>query len=350
MPILPPALRLGDTIGVVSPASDEAGRFPHRRRRAARFLESCGYRVKFAAHALETGSYTAGDAHRRADDLHALWRDPEVAAVITAVGGNNTNQLLGLVDFGLISANPKILIGASDACALLTAIWTVTGLTTYMGPQLMPQLGEEGGCLPYTATSLIGTLTGIHRAGALVPSTAWTDERTEWAVTEKAPRGPRKLRANPGPVTLKGGSATGPVYATNIDTLLRLAGTPYWPDLAGHILLLESSSASTSVLDAQLTQLRQMGVLGGLAGLGFGRFPQTGCGQPSDGFTSLLGEVLNDFTGPVVASLDIGHTDPMLTIPYGIRTRLIAQEDVRLELLEPAVVNPGTAPTLKVSQ
>ncbi|MGP3683422.1 S66 family peptidase [Streptomyces sp. IBSNAI002] len=348
--MLPPALRAGATIGVLSPSSDEAGRFPLRRRRAVRFLESCGFRVKFAPGALRTGPYTAGDAQQRADDLHGLWQDQDVSAVIAAVGGNNSNQLLDLLDFDLIAANPKILVGCSDTCALLTAIWTRCGLTTFMGPQLMPQFGEVGGCLDYTLASFVGVLTRSRPPGVLTYAPAWTDERTDWAAGERVPGGPRKLRRNPGPSVLRTGSATGPVHAVNTDTLLRMAGTPYWPDLSGHILLLESSVPSPAVLDAQLTQLRQMGVLDTLAGLGFGRFPGTSEGPPEPEPDSLLRGVLRDFRGPVVAGLDIGHTDPMLTVPYGIRTHLSAHQEVRLVFTEAAVTDRGPARTTEAGR
>ncbi|MEU8621222.1 S66 peptidase family protein [Streptomyces sp. NPDC048623] len=319
--ISPPALRPGGTIGIFAPSSDEAGRFPSRADRAARFLRAEGFRVKAAPNAFATGLFTAGPARQRVEDLHSLWADPEVDVVLATVGGNNTNELLDLVDYDFIASCPKILVGYSDTTALLTAVWSRTGLTTFMGPQLMPQFGEVGGCLPYTLASFRKVLGEARPAGPIAPSTQWTDVRGDWSGPDDEPRG---LVATSGPRVVKPGAATGPVFAANLDTLLRLAGTRYWPDLKGHVVLLESGDSSPSRLAAQLTQLRHAGVLAGAVGLGLGRFPAAG--ESSALLADTLRDAFRDFPGPVVADLDIGHTDPMICVPNGIAVSLEASE------------------------
>ncbi|MEW1639862.1 S66 peptidase family protein [Streptomyces sp. NPDC093801] len=337
--ILPPALRPGGTIGIFAPSSDEAGRFPARTARAARFLRGEGFRLKPAPNALATGPLTAGSARQRVDDLHCLWADPEVDAVLATVGGNNTNELLDLVDYDLIASRPKILVGYSDTTALLTAVWSRTGLTTVMGPQFMPQFGEVGGCLPYTLASFRKVLGEARPSGPIAPSTQWTDVRGDWSGPDDEPRA---LVAANGPRVVKPGTAQGPVFAANLDTLLRLAGTRYWPDLTGHVVLLESGDPSPSRLAAQLTQLRHTGLLTAPVGLGLGRFPATG--ESSALLIATLHDALRDFPGPVVADLDIGHTDPMICVPNGIVVTLEASEDSLdsphplLTFEEPAVI------------
>ncbi|MEU4583276.1 S66 peptidase family protein [Kitasatospora aureofaciens] len=339
--LVPPALHEGDIIGVLSPSSDEAGNFPYRRDRAVRALEKLGLRVVFAPGALRTGAYTAGDARQRADDLHTLWAAAEVKAVIAAVGGNNSNQLLDLVNYELLRSTPKLLVGYSDTTALLTAVWVRTGLTTVMGPQLMPQFGEAGGCFDYTLKTFRSLINGFKPMSDIAPSTWWTDERGDWSAQDEQPR---RLIASAGPRTLRAGTAAGPVYGANLDTLLRLAGTPYWPDLTGHVVLLEASSPSLSLLDAQLTQLRQTGALDGIVALGFGRFPGTSHarhpGTP-DGIEQMVGDVFQGTTWPIVLGLDFGHTDPMFPVPYGVTALLEADEHrVRFGFSEIAVRAP----------
>ncbi|TDD14605.1 LD-carboxypeptidase [Nonomuraea diastatica] len=314
--VLPPALRPGDTIGVLSPSSDEAARYPRRRLRAAGFLRDHGYQVRFAPSACSTGDYTAGSPEERAEDLHRLFADPSVTAIVTAIGGNNSNQLLDLLDFDLIAANPKLLIGYSDVTALLTAIWWRTGLGVVMGPQLLPQFGEYGGCLDYTMRAWRRTLENPAPAELIDASPAWTDEFLPW---DSADDRARATHANAGPWALRPGRATGPLYGANLTTLLRLAGTPYWPDLTGHLLLLESSLETTpSQLDAELTQLRQTGLLNTISAIGFGRFGHERRLNRPAVLEPVLNRALTGFGGPVVCGLDIGHTDPMFSVPYGL--------------------------------
>ncbi|MFD5485780.1 S66 peptidase family protein [Streptomyces virginiae] len=338
--LLPPALREGDSIGIFSPSSDEAGRFPVRRDRAVLALEELGFRVVFAPGALRTGAYAAGSGRQRAEDLHSLWQAPEVRAVIAAVGGNNCNRLFDLIDYELIASTPKLLIGYSDTTALLTAVWVRTGLTTVMGPQLMPQFGEAGGCLDYTLRSFRSLLSNPRPVGEVMPSTQWTDERGDWTRQDEQLRG---LTLTSAPRTLRSGTAVGPAYGANLATLLRLAGTTYWPDLTGHVVLLESSSSALSLLDAQLTQLRQTGVLDRIAGLGFGRFPGTATAErpgAPNGLDSLVREVFDGYAWPIVTGLDIGHTDPMFSVPYGAMAWLEAGDRVRFGFDESAVQSP----------
>ncbi|MYY04498.1 MULTISPECIES: S66 peptidase family protein [unclassified Streptomyces] len=345
-PLLPFAPAGGAAVGVLSPSSDEAGRFPRRRDRAVAQLEALGHPVRFGPHALDTGGHTAASAEDRVKDLHALFTDPGVGAVLTAIGGNNTNDMLDLVDYGLLAAHPKPLIGYSDATALLTAVWKHTGLVTVMGPQLLPQFGEPGGCLAYTRESWQRVLGGTA-PGPLAHSTHWTDEFLAWDETDDRAR---VLRPNPGPTILREGVAEGPLYGANLETLLRLAGTRHWPTTAGHLLLLETSPGITpSQLAAYLTQLRQTGALAGAAAVGFGRFAQAGPGD--EALNEVLAEgLLGTGHGPVVRDLDIGHTDPMFCVPYGVRAGLTAQDGTCLLTLPDPATRPSPTPLTATSR
>lgn len=326
--ITPSELSPGDTIGLLSPSSPEAARFPRRFARAVHALEALGYSVKLSNNVRCDGLYTAGTPQMRLDDLHELFSDHRVKAIITSIGGSNTNQLLDQLDYRLIASNPKLVIGYSDATALLLAIWQKTGLGVAMGPQLMPQFGEYGGCLDYTVCSLLHLLGPAHGTGVIEPSKTWTDEYLSW---DRDDTRPRIQKPNSGPYIIKPGHTTGWLIGANLPTLLRLAGTEFWPDLCGAILLLETTgSADISEFDAQLTQLRHLGVLSEITGLGFGRFSSESVLDRSPLLAHLVNEVFSTLEGPVVAGLDIGHTDPMLTVPYGIRATLHAVEDFYL--------------------
>jgi len=133
--------------------------------------------------------------------------------------------------------------------------------------------------------------------------------------------------------------AEGSIVAGNVNTLLLLHGTPWWPSLDGTLLCLEDDDeyGKPWMVERQLFQLRQLWAFERAAGLAYGRV------HPAAGFESdaAADEILLRATAgtdlPVAAGLDFSHTDPHLTLPWGVRARLDAGGEVTLELLEPAV-------------
>jgi muramoyltetrapeptide carboxypeptidase len=89
------------------------------------------------------------------------------------------------------------------------------------------------------------------------------------------------------------------------------------------VLLLETSQEAPSPahVDAYLTDLEQLGVVDDAAGLVVAR----PAGSPADQVEQLW-EVVAGRTKqarlPVLAGVDAGHTDPMLTLPLGVTVRL----------------------------
>ncbi len=131
--IRPPALRLGDTVGIVAPASNvklddlEAG---------CAALRELGYKPFYFDSILERDLYFAGSATRRARELEEMFTRDEVRAIICARGGYGSNYLLDILDLNKIKAHPKIFVGYSDLTSLLTYITDSTGLITFHGPMV----------------------------------------------------------------------------------------------------------------------------------------------------------------------------------------------------------------------
>lgn len=128
---LPPRVRPGDAVALVSPSWFGAGAFPHRVGRGRACLESLGLRLKVMPNALAMGDWTAGTPGQRADDLHAAFADSEAAVVLCAIGGNHSNDLLDLLDFDFIRARPKVFQGLSDITVLHCALHRHAGLATF---------------------------------------------------------------------------------------------------------------------------------------------------------------------------------------------------------------------------
>jgi len=341
--IKPPRLAPGDTIGIISPASPISSECPERFVRGVAHLEGMGFTVRVARHAWARHGHTAGTIEQRIEDIHSLFSDPAVRAVLTSVGGLNSNQLLDGLDYDLIARNPKILMGYSDATALLLAIGRRSGLVTFLGPAVLPQFGEPGGLHAYTARWFHRILMQGEAPLELTPSRRCIDEPVcrdgEGAM-------PRRGRPHRGPRTLVPGSAEGPIVAGNLSTLLVLACSPYWPDLDGAILCVEEDEGeSPASLDRMFTQLRTMGVFERIGALLIGRFPRgIGFGR-RDSLKQVLLTAMRGYRLPVAVDFDLGHTDPMFILPNGIRARVELDAAPRLTLLEPAVADRTEQPT-----
>ena len=121
-PLIPRKLRRGDTIRVVAPALSRA------------FVAEHDHSAIIDAHVDERDDFESSSVASRVADLHAAFADPEVAGILTVLGGFNSNQLLPHLDWDLIAANPKIFCGYSDITAVQNAILARAGLVTYSGP------------------------------------------------------------------------------------------------------------------------------------------------------------------------------------------------------------------------
>jgi muramoyltetrapeptide carboxypeptidase len=332
----PERLRKGDVVAVFSPSSSVPSFFPERLDRAERELERLGFLVRRGAHVTDRSGYTAGTPEQRAAEINEAFADSQVSAIHCSIGGNNSNQLLDLIDYDTIRRNPKVLVGYSDSTALVVAVWQMTGLVTYHGPGVLPEFGEFPGAMPYTERSFLETLCEGASPRKLSPPDSWTDDFAEWGDPENWTR-TRPTTPNASWRAVRSGAGEGPLVGGNLETLLKLAGTPFWPDLNGAILFWEEARQTVAQVDAHLTQLRQMAVFSQIAGMIIGRPYHCDASVDVD-FAQVVAQKLDAVPFPVLADVDLGHTDPMLTLPIGVRTRLVVEDaDYEVTILEPAV-------------
>lgn len=133
------------------------------------------------------------------------------------------------------------------------------------------------------------------------------------------------------------GRSEGTIVGGNIGTLLLLAGTKYWPSMRGKILFVEDDEAENpKTIDRFFTQLRHMGVYDQIKGLIIGRFPRCVGLTENDSLEMILQNALKGYRIPVIADFDMGHTDPLMTIPLGAKVSLDATKK-RITLLESVV-------------
>jgi muramoyltetrapeptide carboxypeptidase len=332
--IKPRRLRTGDTIGIVSPAAPLAGLVPHRVDKGVKALKDMGFKVRLGANSLKVSGKMAGSPEERADDLNHFFADSDIAAIFSFIGGNHSRQLLDYLDFDNIRKNPKIFLGYSDPTVLHLAFHTRVGLVSFYGPAVLTQFAENPSNFPYTKSYFERSLTSTEPIGKITPSEQWTDEVLDWFQKKDLERA-RKMKKNKGWEWLKGGSAEGPILGGCLTTMLELKDGDFWPELTGRIFFWETSEDSDDftagerpeLISAELAYLRKSGVFGKIKGMVVG-----GPFGYTDKAMDLLKKVIlkntDGFNFPILFSVDIGHTDPMITVPLGVKTTLDSRGDV----------------------
>jgi muramoyltetrapeptide carboxypeptidase len=301
----PRALRPGDTVGVCAPSGPVN---PDRLARGVSALEELGYRVRVGDAVRKRRRFTAGTPEERLADLHALWADDAVAAIVCARGGAGAVQIIDRLDLDLVRAHPKIFVGYSD----LTLVHLALG-----------RLGQ---------VSVHGPMAAIELADG-------TFDRTSFAAATAG--GPR-YRSDPEDLeTIVPGTAEGVLRGGCLSLLANAVGTPWElrPD-EDTILFLEDVDEAPYRIDRMLWQLRSAGTLARVRGIVFG--DMRGCAPPLEadfGLQDVIREVLAPLGVPVALGLSSGHTNcPSVSLPLGVEARLTSAEDeVRLEVTGDAV-------------
>jgi muramoyltetrapeptide carboxypeptidase len=310
-------LQRGDEVRIVSPAVS-LGFIPEdQKQTAGERLESLGLRLSFSKNAEAMDRFDSSPVEARLSDLHEAFADPGVRAMLTTLGGYNSNGLLGYLDYDLIRANPKILCGFSDITALARAIYARTGLVTYSGPHFTT-FGMKRG-IDYTKEYFERCLMR-EEPFEVLPANHWSDDL--WYQDQEN----RDFVPNPGYEVMHEGEAEGMLLGGHLGTLCLLFGTPFMPDLTGSVLLLEDDEeAQPHHFDRELQSLIHQPGFDGVRGIVFGKF-QRASNMDRDTLMAII-ESTHELDGiPVVASASFGHTTPQFTFPIGGYGRLRAGE------------------------
>jgi len=305
--VKPLALRPGDTVGIVAPASNlkrtelDAG---------CEALRRAGYRPLYFDSILEKDLFFAGSVERRARELEQMFARDDVRAIICARGGYGANYLLTELDIEKISAHRKIFVGYSDITTLLTYFHDVGGFITFHGPMAAKDWSHENG----------------------VDGPSW-----HAAVSGAAPW---DVPLNSEVSGLVEGEAEGILYGGCLSILVASLGTPYEIKTAGTILFIEDFAARPFQIDRMLMQLKLGGHLDAVRGIVFGEMLD--CVQTAHQDYTLqevITRIVGDLGVPVAFGLKSGHvTSCNITLPFGVRAKLAVRGgQVALKILESAV-------------
>ncbi|MHA7268722.1 S66 family peptidase [Arthrobacter sp. HLT1-20] len=320
----PAKLKPDDLIRVIAPARSRAmvAEHDHSNLIEQRFAQM-RLRISYGSRIDERDGFDSSSIESRVSDIHEAFADPEVAGILSVIGGFNSNELLPHLDWDLIAAHPKIFCGYSDITALQNAILAHTGLVTYSGPH-WSSFGMRDH-FEQTQQWFADTLLG-NQAMDLKPATVWTDD--DWFLDQNN----RNPLANDGWWGLQPGAASGRIVGGNLCTLNLLQATPHMPALDGAMLFVEDDYESHPATFARdLTSLLQVPDASGITGLVIGRFQQA-----SRMTRELLDQIIRTQPGlngvPVLANADFGHTSPLMTLPIGGQAELTVGPSNRLRI------------------
>lgn len=331
MAIKPRRLRKGDIIGIVAPSNSASVVDPRIFDIGIRKLESKGFNLRFGNNIREKRGHTAGTVQQRLEDLMNMFEDPEVDAIMTVFGGFNSHQLLHYIDYDVIKENPKIFIGFSDITALSNGFLSRAGLVNFSGPAFITFCQPD---LPEFTERYFDEILMEAKRSTITASEEWAED-SWWR--EPINFGAREWKENKGWDIFRSGIAEGRCVGGNISTLMLLSGTDYWPDMEGSILFLDEDDAETpQTIDRYLTQLRHMGIYDEISGMVVGRFSTKVGFSEDDTLSMIFEEATRGYDFPIISGVDFAHTDPMITIPLGVRC-MVDADNRRIELMESAV-------------
>lgn len=287
MSIAPPALNVGDTIGIFSPSS-----WVEREEieTSKALLESKGYKVFVHPQTYERENQSAGTILQKALAFQGLWQRKDIKAIWAAGGGNRCLHLIDTINFERLKTTPKILIGFSDVTALLNTTYAHTDITTFHGP----------------------VFKSVHKHNQLdhLLNILKGDENVEYPLSDTN--------------ILNPGQASGPLIGGNLSIFQYLPQTLPNDVCEGSILFLEDCNEELSRLDRMLLHLKRLGVLKSINALIFGQFTNLPESGKPFGYTleEIIKEHTHDLDIPILYDMLFGHGKDLYTFPIGCQASI----------------------------
>jgi muramoyltetrapeptide carboxypeptidase len=303
--IRPNALKPGDTIGIIAPASYVEKQQDIDDARKA--VEGLGFKTVIGDHLNDRFGYLAGTDRNRAEDVNAMFRRTDVQGIIAVRGGWGCLRMIPYLDYEMIRRHPKVILGYSDITTVLNAIYLRTGLVTFHGPVAISTFND------YTNEYLRKAVLTPTPIGLVAPPPRSANGHDDTSI-----------------VSLGTGRGTGPLVGGNLSLIVTMLGTPFEIDLRGKVLFLEEVDEEPYRVDRMLTHLWLAGHLQKLAGLVIGKFsncvPKKENPEYPVSFTveELFQERIVPLGIPAIAGVMIGHISSKLTVPIGARATVDA--------------------------
>lgn len=297
------SLKKGDTIGVISPSNPVQGEKKQFIDNGIKKLESLGFNFVFSKHCFGIDKYgiSSGSPQERANDLNKMFSNPDIKAIFCTVGGHTAIQILSLIDYENIKKNPKVFLGMSDIDVLHLAINSKTGLTVFHGAD--PKSGRN-----------------------LDLDIDYTWNNFQDRMIEKS----KNIPASEERICVRDGIAEGKILGCNLSSIIKLAGTSYFPDFTDSILFLEGYSENLKTALPKLQQLKEIGVFDKIKGIvigyvyGFQNKEMIVKNDIRVRYEDIVLDITKEFNFPILKTNDFGHRCSNCYLPIGAKVKLDA--------------------------
>lgn len=284
-------LKKGDRVGIVACSNPLEDAKRERINRMIQLLSGIGIDAVLSPYIYESEMPEISGKYR-AEALMNFYKRQDIQAIFDVSGGDMANEVLPYLDFSVIAENDKPFFGYSDLTVILNAIYTKTGRASVL----------------YQPSHLVWQ----EPLEAFVPH--FYD--VNWKRLDNIPAD--NISANNSPMDKPHLSnfPTGVVVGGNIRCFLKLAGTEFWPDLCGKLLLMESLGGKVPQMITYLSQLKLLGTFEKVRGILLGTFTEmeaAGC-QPD------IYKLVRSFAGPdmpIACTRQIGHAKDARAIKIG---------------------------------
>lgn len=263
----------GDKVAVVCCSNGQVAAYKDKLSKLDITLKDIGLTPVWSDYIYQKDGVASGTAAERAHALMKFYKDDEIKAVFDISGGDIANEILDYLDYDVIAKSDKMFWGYSDLTTIINAICAKTGKASVL----------------YQVRNLIYNYAEIQ-----------IDNFTNTVMNQAKDLFDFEYEF------VQGKKMSGIVVGGNIRCLLKLAGTKYWPDTKGKILLLEALSAQTPQVVTLLSQLKQMGVFENVAGILLGTFTK----MEEAGLRQTVIDLVKEFVGeqiPIAFTREIGH-------------------------------------------
>lgn len=305
--ILPPKLKIGDTIGVVAPSSPIIGDNIDELNRAKKIVERSGFKVKYSKNIFSNTNGYSATAREKSEDINTMFADKDVKMIWCAKGGNNSNSTFEYLDYELIKKNPKIICGYSDITSITNMITEKTGLVTFSGTNF---------------------------------KTIATDE-TDFSYKQALSRfveGRLEIKPeNEEYITIQKGQAIGELIGGNLTLTKGMVAGKYSLDFTDKILFLEELGFETEPagVSNNLYFMKQNGVFDKIKGLWIGNYEH----ESRVPLEKIVLDVLGDeYKFPIIKSNNFGHIERKIVIPIGTKAEINTEENIKIKLIENCVM------------
>ncbi len=324
--IVPEKLKKGDTVAIVSLSSGMGGekKYFHRYEIGKKRLEEVfGLKVITMPNALKGCDYLYRHPEARAQDLMAAFKDKNIKAIFTMIGGDDSIRIIPFINQQIIKENPKLFIGYSDTTVTHLLLYK-NKITSYYGPAILSEIAENGCMHEYTKKHLENALFTNENI-IIESSKEWTNDRIDWTDISKDNEFRKMQSEEHGFEVLQGSKVfEGRLIGGCLDVLNMLIGTQIWPNInewENKILFLETSEMKPSPNQVIyfLRHLHSLGILNKINGIIIGKPKgEIYYDEYKEAFLKVVKEEAGLNNLPILYNVNFGHSAPICTLPYGM--------------------------------